>query len=301
MRRALLPAAAALALAATPASAAEHVVDMPGKYFEPPSTTLLVGDTVTWKNSDSFGHDVAAFDGSFESGLLASGARYSVTFARSGHVAYRCTIHPFMAGSLDVYAFELHGPAGALAAGRRAVLRGLAPGGVRAVTIEQRRVDGTWAVVVTVPVGPDGSFRASVVPTGPAVYRAVAAGEASLPLPLAVGARLDTRVQRLEGGRTAIRATARPAQAGAPAALQLYSRERFRWRQVAHARVDRHARVSFIVSPPRRYAARIVLLKGRHGYGPSIGPRRHVGPGGSSRSGRRRAERTPHADHEGHH
>ena len=260
-----------------------------------------MGDTVTWKNSDSFGHDVAAFDGSFESGLLASGGRYSVTLPRSGHVAYRCTIHPFMAGSLDVYAFELHGPAGALSAGRRAVLRGLAPGGVRAVTIEQRRADGTWAVVVTVPVGPDGSFRASVVPTGPAVYRAVAAGEASLPLPLAVGARLDTRVQQLKGGRTAIRATARPAQAGAPAALQLYSRERFRWRQVAHARVDRHSRVSFVVSPPRRYAARIVLLQGRRGYGPSIGPRRHVGPG------HRRAERTPaaphtpHAEHEAHH
>ena len=97
---------------------------MPGKYFEPASATLLVGDTVTWKNSDSFGHDVAAFDGSFESGMLASGARYTVTFPRSGHVAYRCTIHPFMAGSLDVYAFELHGPAGALSAGRRAVLRG---------------------------------------------------------------------------------------------------------------------------------------------------------------------------------
>ena len=73
-----------------------------------------------------------------------------------------------MTGSLDVYAFELHGPAGALSAGRRAVLSGLAPGGVRAVTIEQRRADGIWAAVVTVPVGADGSFRAAVVPTGPA-------------------------------------------------------------------------------------------------------------------------------------
>ena len=309
MRRALLlPAAAALAVAATPAGAAEHLVDMPGKYFEPPSTTLLVGDTVTWKNSDSFGHDVAAFDGSFASGLMASGGRYSVTFPRSGHVAYRCTIHPFMAGSLDVYAFQLHGPTGALTAGRRAVLRGLAPGGVRAVTIEQQRADGSWAAVVTVPVAAGGSFRAAVVPTGPAVYRAVAAGDPSLPLRLPVGARLATRVQRLEGARMAIRATARPAQAGAPAALQLYSRERYRWRQVAHTRVDRHSRVSFVVSLPRRYAARIVLLKGRHGYGPSIGPRRHVGPPGSSGSERRRqagrkpaAPQPPHAEHEAHH
>ena len=71
---------------------------MPGKYFAPAATTLLVGDTVTWKNSDAFGHDVAALDGSFESGLLGTGGRFSVTFQKSGHVAYRCTIHPFMAG-----------------------------------------------------------------------------------------------------------------------------------------------------------------------------------------------------------
>lgn len=96
----------------------------------------------------------------------------------------------------------------------------------------------------------------------------------------------------------AIRATARPAQPGTPAALQLYSRERFRWRQVAHARVDRHSWVlSFVVSPPRRYGARIVLLKGRHGYGPSVGPLRHVGPPGASTPRRRR----PRMEHGMHH
>ncbi len=299
MRRALLLAAAALALAATPAGATEHVIDMPGKYFAPAAATLLVGDTITWKNSDAFGHDMAALDGSFESGLLGTGGRFSVTFQRSGHVAYRCTIHPFMAGVLDVYAFQLRGPTGALPAGRRAVLRGLAPGGVTTVTIEQRRPDGTWAPVLTVPVSAEGSFRASVVPTGPAVYRAVAAGDPSLPLRLPVGARLETSVRQLKHGRTAIRATAHPAQEGAVAALQLYSRERFRWRQVAHTRVDRHSRASFVVSLPRRYAARVVLLKGRHGYGASIGPTRHVGPGRSR--ARRQRPATPPMEHGAHH
>jgi plastocyanin len=297
MRRSLLLAVAGLALAATPAAATEHVVDMPGKFFAPASTTLLVGDTVTWRNSDAVGHDIAALGGAFESGLLGTGGRFSVSFQKSGHIAYRCTIHPFMAGSLDVYAFQLQGPTGMLSAGRRTVLRGLAPSGVTAVTIEQRRADGTWAPVITVPVGADGSFRASVVPTGPGVYRAVAAGDPSLPLRLPVGARIATSVHRLEHGRTAIRATARPAQAGAPAALQLYSRERYRWRQVAHARVDRHSRVSFVVSLPRRYAARIVLLKGRHGYGPSVGPLRHVGPPGASAPRGRR----PRMEHGMHH
>jgi hypothetical protein len=204
-----------------------------------------------------------------------------------------------MAGFVDVYTFQLRGPTGALSAGRPAVLRGLAPGGVRAVTIEQRRPDGTWAALVTVPVGADGSFRASVVPAGPAVYRAVAAGDPSVPLRLPVGARLDTSVRRLRGGRTAIRATARPAQAGAVAALQLYSRERFRWRQVAHTRVDRHSRASFVVSLPRRYAARVVLLDGRRGYGPSVGPTRHVGPGPPR--ARRHRPAPPPMEHGAHH
>jgi hypothetical protein len=109
------------------------------------------------------------------------------------------------------------------------------------------------------------------------VYRAIGDAGPSLPLSLKVGARLETTVRRLRGGRFAIRATARPAQPGAPAALQLYSRERFRWLQVAHARVDRRSRVSFAVSPPGRYAARVVLLRGRGGYGASIGPTRHIG------------------------
>jgi plastocyanin len=296
MRRMLLLAAAGLALAATPAGATEHVVDMPGKYFLPAATNLLVGDTVTWKNSDAFGHDIAALDGSFESGLLSTGGRFSFTFQRSGHVAYRCTIHPFMAGTLDVYAFELQRPAGLLSAGRRAVLSGLAPSGVTSVTIEQRRPDGTWAPVVTVAVGAGGAFRATVVPAGPAVYRAVAAGDPSRPLRLSVGARLQTTVKRLTGGRTAIRATAQPAQTGAIAALQLYSHERFRWRQVAHTRLDRRSQASFVVSLPRRYAVRVVLLDGRGGYGPAVGPTRHAGPG-PSRPRRHRPAMPPHMHH----
>jgi hypothetical protein len=208
---------------------------------------------------------------------MNDGGRFTVSFDHPGHIAYRCTIHPFMAGTLDVYAFELRGPTGPVSAGERAVLRGLAPSGTRAVTIEQRRPNGSWAAVATVPVAGDGSFRAAVVPRAPSLYRAVAGDQPSLPLRLPVGARLKTSVRRLRGGRVAIRAVARPAQAGALAALQLYSRERYRWRQVAHARVDRRSRVTFVLSPPRRYAARVVILRGRHGYGPAVGPVQHIG------------------------
>ncbi len=284
MRRALAPALLAFAAAAAaPAGAAERSVTMPGKFFEPPTVTALVGDTVTWSNSDVFAHDVEALDASFDSGSMAPGAKFSVRFDRAGRVPYRCTIHPFMAGTIEVYAFELRGPAVATAVRRRAVLRGTAPGGVRTVTIEQRRRDGSYAAVATAAVAPGGSFRAAVVPTGPAVYRAVAGGETSLPLALPVSARLATTARRLHGGRVLLHTVARPAQPGAPAALQLYSRERYAWRQVAHGRLDGRSRVSFTVRTGRPLRARVVLLKGRKGYAPAVGPQRRIRPQGTGR------------------
>ena len=286
MRRALPLAALALALAAPAAGASVRTVDMPGKFFVPPNVTVLAGDTVTWTNGDAFDHDVAALGGAFDSGHVSPGQRFSHTFATAGHYPYRCTIHPFMAGTVDVYAFQLLGPAGPIAAGSPVTLRGLAPAGTLVVRIEARRPDGTWLPVATVAPAPGGAFRVRITPPAPTVYRAVAEAGPSLPLPLKVGARLETSVRRLQGGRFAIRATARPAQAGALAALQLYSRERFRWRQVAHARVDRDSRVSFVVSPPGRYAARVVLLNGRGGYGPSVGPTQHLGGRGAQRKAR---------------
>ena len=287
MRRALPLAALALAAAPAAAHASARAVDLPGKYFTPPSLTVLSGDTVTWTNSDAVDHDVAQLGSGFDSGHIAPGGRFSFTFSQPGHYAYRCTIHAFMAGSVDVYAFQLLGPDHPISIGRPAVLHGLAPAGTRLVRIESRRPNGTWVPVTAVVPGPDGAFRARVTPAAPTVYRAIADAGPSLPLPLKVGARLDTSVRRLHGGRYKVSATARPAQPGARAALQLYSRERFAWRQVAHAAVGRDSRVSFTVSPPGRYAARVVLLRGKGGYGASIGPTQHLGGHGATRHGPR--------------
>ena len=277
MRRALVTAALLLAAAAPAAGAAERTVNMPGKFFVPGNLTVLAGDTVTWTNGDAFDHDVASLTGAFDSGHIPPGARFSYTFPISGHFAYRCTIHPFMAGVVDVYAFQLLGPSGPIAAGSPVTLRGLAPAGTQSVRIEARQPDLTWAAVATAVPGADGAFKVRVTPAAPTTYRGVVAAGPSLPLPLRVGAALDTKVKRLKRGGYRIRVTAKPAQAGAPAALQLYSRERFRWRQVAHAALGRDSRVSFTVSPPGRYAARVVLLRGKGGYGASVGRTVHLG------------------------
>ncbi len=102
---------------------------MPGKFFVPPNLTALAGDTVTWTNSDQFDHDVSALNGAFDSGHVSPGGRFSHQFTLTGHYAYRCTIHPFMAGAVDVYAFQLLGPTGAISAGSPVTLHGIAPGG----------------------------------------------------------------------------------------------------------------------------------------------------------------------------
>jgi plastocyanin len=294
VRRALPLAVLALAAAPAGAQATTRVVDMPGKFFTPGALTALSGDTVTWTNSDAVDHDVAQLGSGFDSGHIAPGGRFSFTFTQPGHYAYRCTIHAFMAGTVDVYAFQLLGPDHPISAGRPVTLRGLAPAGTTLVRIEARRADGTWAPVTAVVPEADGAFHVRVRPAAPTVYRALAEAGPSLPLPLRVGARLDTTVKRLHGKRYAITATAKPAQPGTPAALQLYSRERFAWRQVAHARVGRDSKVRFTVSPPGRYAARVVLLRGTGGYGASIGPTHHIGGHGKHMRAR---PVTPHMPH----
>ena len=296
MRRALPLALLALAAAPGGAQAAQRVVDMPAKYFVPPNITTLAGDTVTWTNSDTIDHDVALIGGGFDSGSIGPGGRFSQTISQPGHYAYHCTIHAFMAGTIDVYSFQLLGPDHPISIGHPTILRGIAPGGTAVVRIESRAPTGTaWAPVTAVAPAPDGSFRAQVRPAAPTVYRAVADAGPSLPLPLKVGARLDTTVKRLKSGRYAIRATAQPAQPGALAALQRYSRERFRWRQDEHARIGRDSRVTFRFRPPGRYAARVVILRGRAGYGASIGPTRHIG--GHAKQ-HRAAPMAPHMHHQ---
>ena len=70
--------------------------------FDPATTSIAPGTTVTWVNNDDEAHTVTADDGLFDSGRLESGDSYSVWFDGSGTVAYHCEPHPHMTGSVVV-------------------------------------------------------------------------------------------------------------------------------------------------------------------------------------------------------
>jgi plastocyanin len=92
----------------TTAAAATGTVATPGQVeisnfaFNPTSSTIKVGDKVTWTNKDSTTHTVTADDKSFDSGDLAPGATFSFTFSKAGSVPYHCKIHSSMHGTIVV-------------------------------------------------------------------------------------------------------------------------------------------------------------------------------------------------------
>jgi plastocyanin len=78
-------------------------VSMEGIAFNPAEVTVAVGDTVTWTNNDSVGHDVTA-DGfsSGDPGGMSNGDTFEQTFDEAGTFDYVCTVHPGMEGTVVV-------------------------------------------------------------------------------------------------------------------------------------------------------------------------------------------------------
>lgn len=70
--------------------------------FAPATVNINVGDSVTWTNRGPTLHTATASDGSFDSGNLDRGERYSKTFTSPGTYSYICKPHPFMRGRVVV-------------------------------------------------------------------------------------------------------------------------------------------------------------------------------------------------------
>ncbi len=80
------------------------VIEQSGIAFLPKTVTVKAGDTVTFLNSDVFGHNVYSDSdgGEFDIGLQPGGAKTPVTFENPGHFNLRCRIHPRMRAEIVV-------------------------------------------------------------------------------------------------------------------------------------------------------------------------------------------------------
>jgi len=265
MMRALI--AVTLALAAVPASAGAQMPDMHGPgagtsvdvqfaAFGPANVDVLAGEKVTWMNVSVRRHDVAADDGSFDSGSLFPNAMFQWSFSQEGAVPYYCTLHPTMRGTINVHDLLLTAPAEPGAPGRpfQATGRTALPSGTP-ISIEADTGAG-YATVATTQAADDGTFAAVLRPSTSGQLRAVAAGvQPSPPVTLVV---LDRKVSAVAKGRR-VRATVAPGSPGATVVLQLFLRERFGWWPVSTHKLDRNSRTSFRVGTRRAVRARVVL------------------------------------------
>ena len=83
--------------------AAPGAISMRKLQFEPRSSTVRVGQKVTWTNDDTVDHNVTATQGAkFKSQAFGHGKSYSYTPRKPGRIAYVCTLHPGMKATLVV-------------------------------------------------------------------------------------------------------------------------------------------------------------------------------------------------------
>lgn len=82
--------------------AEEKQVRIEGFAFRPGEIVIPVGGTVVWFQKDGATHTVTAEEGSFNSGRLPKGERFSHTFSQKGTFDYICEFHPSMRGKVTV-------------------------------------------------------------------------------------------------------------------------------------------------------------------------------------------------------
>lgn len=101
---ALLVLAGGFSVVTPPATAADVGVAVIDDDFQPAVIAIAPGDVVTWTNTGVRVHNVVAVDGLWTSPRLPSGDTFSRSFDTPGSFAYLCTIHPWMAGRVEVAA-----------------------------------------------------------------------------------------------------------------------------------------------------------------------------------------------------
>ena len=254
---AALALAAVLAAPGSAASTAEAEIEMPEKLYVPRELAVLVGTTVTWRNTDRTTHTATADDDAFDSGHLRPGESFSRRFAEGGTFLFHCTIHRFMRGSVSVFQVVLTGPQEPVGAGRSARLEGIAPEGAIEVVLERVRPSPQVVVGRVVP-SEDGSFAFGIRAPEPRTYVAHADGVASPTVVVRVAPRVSIR-----GSGPGLTIAAQPPRPGSVVLLQRYDRERFGFVTVVRTRLDSSSRVGIAYTPRSREHVRAVVRGGR--------------------------------------
>lgn len=70
--------------------------------FDPARIEVLVGDSITWTNTDLAPHTATAEGGAWDTGTVERGAQGRITFDRPGEFPYFCAYHPHMKGVVTV-------------------------------------------------------------------------------------------------------------------------------------------------------------------------------------------------------
>jgi plastocyanin len=253
MKRALLLIAAALAWPSA-ASAATLGVDVQFQVFSPVQLDALPGEQVQWDNVSERTHTVTADDGSFDSGDLDPGGKFTVDFANAGTYAYHCTKHFGMGGVINVHPVILGVlPTAAVPAGDQVEFEGRTSDASQPVRIE-RSTGGAFQTIGTAQPAADGTWKTSLAAQSTGDYRAAIESGVS-----------DTRHLTVSDRKVLVRATRRgiavaviPALPYARLALQQDLRERFGWWTTALSRLDYVSRATFRVTRPAR--VRVVLV-----------------------------------------
>lgn len=97
--------AAALLAAATPSpgpSPGGTTVHIHDFAFVPASVTVQAGQSITFVNDDDDAHTATADDNAWDSEGLSRGQSWNHVFTTAGTVAYHCTVHPTMHGTIVV-------------------------------------------------------------------------------------------------------------------------------------------------------------------------------------------------------
>lgn len=265
MRLRLGPAAGAAALAllgagavAAPAGAGNGAqsVSIVFQAYTPQQIDVLPGETVQWTNTVDRRHTVTADDGSYDSGDLYSGDRFSQRFVSPGAYTYHCSVHPGMTGEVDVRRLILDpAPDAPVAPGDRVTFSGRSADGAAPVSLQSDSGSGFVTVASATPAS-DGSWSASVPVSTAADFRAVSGADVS-----------ETRRVLVADRHVLVRATSRglvatvtPPDPGASILVEELLRERFGWWPVARVRLGHGSRVAFTLPPG--VPGRVVLVAG---------------------------------------